>query len=267
MKIVFTRPHPLLSTYIDRYWSWESENMESSCMPHISPGSGMDFYFHYRQPFIIDDHGPLPASHLIYSDSRSRRILPAGQIGFIAVRFRCAMFGNFTKIPVHELTDSFVDAGTLWNSKGQQIEEQMAVSLSFEERARLLEIFFLQQLEMHKKKISIWKDVTNELFYHHDDLRLNQLAKKMKITPRHFRRAFREANGMTPKHFQQLSRFRSVLKQLLIGRNTNYLPVALDKGYFDQTHFIKEFKKFMGETPTSFLTNNNFKSHFYYPSL
>jgi AraC-like DNA-binding protein len=267
MKILFTKPHPLLSSYIDRYWSWESESEESCYMPHVSPGVGMDFYFHYRQPFMTNDYGALPESHLIYSDSRSSRILPAGQIGFVAVRFRCAMFGNFTKIPVYELADNLVDAGTLWKLKGKQLEEQMAVAPSFEERVRLLELFFLQQLNMHKKKLSIWKDVINELFYHHEEVRLDQLAKKMKITPRHFRRAFREASGMAPKHFQQLSRFRAVLKQLLISRNTKYLPVALDKGYFDQTHFIKEFKRFMGETPASFLTANNFRSHFYYPSL
>jgi AraC-like DNA-binding protein len=265
MKILFTRPHPLLSGYIDRYWSWESE--KPCYMPQVSPGSGMDFYFHYRQPFIIDDYGTLPASHLIYSDNRSRKILPAGQIGFVAVRFRSGMFGNFTRIPVYELADSFVDAGILWKLKGTQIAEQMTAALSFKERVRLLEIFLLQQLDIYKKADSLWKEVTKSLFYHHDAGRLAQLAKKMNITPRHFRRAFREANGMTPKHFQQLSRFRAVLKQLLIDRNTNYLPVALDKGYFDQTHFIKEFKTFMGETPTSFLTTNNFKSHFYYPSL
>jgi methylphosphotriester-DNA--protein-cysteine methyltransferase len=72
---------------------------------------------------------------------------------------------------------------------------------------------------------------------------------------------------MTPKHFQQLSRFHAALKQLLINNDSKYLPVALDKGYFDQMHFIKEFKRFMNETPSAFLTTNNFGSHFYYASL
>lgn len=236
-------------------------------MPHISPGSGMDLYFHYRQPFVLHEYGVLPASHLVYSASQSRKILPAGQVGFVAVRFRCAMFGNFTDVPACELADSFAEAGTLWTSKGRELETQIAAACSFEERVRLLELFFLKQLGMHQKKASIWNDVINELFYHHDEVRLDQLAKKMKITPRHFLRVFRETSGMTPKHFQQLSRFRAVMKELLITRTTRYLPVALDKGYFDQAHFIKEFKRFMGETPASYLTADNFQSNFYYPSL
>lgn len=267
MNVLFTKPHSQLSAYIDRYWSWESDGDESRYMPHVSPGAGMDFYFHYRQPFMLNDYGVAPGSHLIYSDSRSSRILPAGQIGFVAVRFRCAMFGNFTNIPVAELGNSMVDAGTLWKSKGRQLEQRLAGAPSFDERVRLLDFFFLRELTMQKKTISIWKNVIDDLFYQHEEIRLDQMAKEMKITTRHFRRAFRKASGMNPKHFQQLARFHATLKELLITKNTNYLPVALDKGYFDQTHFIKEFKRFMGETPASFLTADNFQSNFYFPSL
>jgi AraC-like DNA-binding protein len=266
MKVRFIKPHPLLSAYVERYWSWESEDEAYHYMPHVSPGTGADLYFHYRQPFNINGHGVLPASHLIHSGDKSCRILPASSVGFITVRFRCAMLGNFTKMPVYELADSFADAGTIWNVKGRQLERQMAVSTTLEERARLLDLFLLRQLDHCNRNRPEWKSVAHELYYNHEEVRLDQLAAKMKITPRHFRRAFREVSGMTPKHFQQLSRFHAVLKPLLINKNTKYLPVALDKGYFDQMHFIKEFKRFMTETPSGFLTTNNFRSHFYYTS-
>lgn len=267
MKIRFAKPHPLLNSFIERYWSWESEGKAPCYMPHLSPGTGLDFYFHYQQPFRVDSLGALPASHLIHSGQNSCQILPATHIGFVAVRFRCAMFGNFVKMPVYELADTFADAGTIWKLKGKELEEQMALAPTFEERTQLLESFFWQQLNTHKKSPSLWKDIVDDLYYNHEEVKLDQLAKKMRITPRHFRRAFREASGITPKHFQQLARFHAALKQLLIKSDSKYLPVALDKGYFDQMHFIKEFKRFMNETPTTFLTTNNFRSHFYYTSL
>jgi len=58
-----------------------------------------------------------------------------------------------------------------------------------------------------------------------------------------------------------------VLKPLLINKEKHYLSTALDKGYFDQMHFIKEFKYFMRCTPSGFLQEKNFMSHFYYPAL
>jgi len=267
MKIRFAQPHPLLSDYIERYWSWESENETPYNMPHVAPGTGVDFYFHYQQPFNVNYHGTLPVSHLIYSAKQSCKILPAGNIGFVAVRFRCAMFGNFAKMPLYELADSYADAEAIWKLKGKQLENQITETPTFEERIELLEIFFLQQLDACKKSVSVWKGVVDELYYKHEDVRLDQLAKELKITPRHFRRSFYDVSGMAPKRFQQLSRFKAVLKQLLINNDTNYLPIALEHGYFDQMHFIKEFKNFMGITPSSFLTANCFQSHFYYKSL
>jgi AraC-like DNA-binding protein len=170
-------------------------------------------------------------------------------------------------MPAYELSDQFVDAGGFWKQKGDELVEQLTESPGFEERVSRLNLFFLGQLDTQEKDTSLWSHVMDQLFYDQEEARIYKLAKKMKITPRHFRRVFQEVSGITPKHFQQLSRFHAVLKELLVHRDTNYLPVALDKGYFDQTHFIKEFKRFMGITPSVFLTDANFMSHFYYPSF
>lgn len=266
MKISFFKPHQLLSSYIDRYWSWENDESGTHYLPHIPPGVSVDLYFHYRKPFTVAGRGMLSSSHVIHSGENSSRILPSDQIGFIVVRFRCGMFGNFSSVPLHELADTFADAAMIWGEKGRQLEEQIATAASLEERVRLIESFLLRQLSIHQKPASVWNWVSDQLYYHHDEMRLEQLAKKMKITPRHFRRAFREASGLTPKRFQQLSRFHTVLKQLLIKGNLDYHTVALHKGYYDQMHFIKEFKQFMNETPSVFLNQENINSHFYYPS-
>ncbi|MDN5285750.1 MAG: uncharacterized protein JWR38_2024 [Mucilaginibacter sp.] len=268
MKVRFAKPDQLLSPYIERYWSWENEENKSCYLPHVPPGAGIDLYFHYKRPFAIRDTGILASSHLLYSGNKSSSILPTDEVGFIVVRFRCSMFGNFTPIPTHELENAFVDAGTIWKTVGKQLEEEIGIAETIEERVKLLDEFLLQQLsQYHRPVLNYWKGIIYTLYYHHDEARLDQLAQQMKITPRHFRRVFYEVSGMTPKHFQQLSRFRAVLKHLLINNDSNYLPIALEMGYFDQMHFIKEFKNFMNITPSVFLAPNNFQSHFYYKSF
>jgi len=267
VKIDFAKPGPLLSAYIERYWAWENEEATPSYMPHVPPGVGIDLYFHYKTPFKIKNVGSMAQSHLTHSRQRSCSILPSVEVGFIVVRFRCSMFSNFTSIPLHEFADTFADAGTIWGSEGKDLEEQIAAADDLQERIRLLENFLLIQLERHRKPLHAWKPIVDTLFYHHDEVKLHELAKQMKITPRHFRRSFIAVSGMSPKHFQQLSRFRNTLKYLLVCKSTHYLPVALDKGYFDQMHFIKEFKAFMDTTPSAFLNPDNFGAHFYYNSF
>lgn len=268
MKIRFAKPYQLLSPYIERYWSWENEGNDSCYLPHVPPGVGIDLYFHYKDTFSIQDIGGLAHSHLLYSKDQSYRILPSTRVGFIVIRFRCGMFGNFTSVPTHEFADAFVDANMIWKTEGKQLEEQVGIAKTLEERINLLEVFLMRKLGRYQKSVpNYWKEVMDILYYHHEDARLDELARQIRITPRHFRRVFYEVSGITPKHFQQLSRFRAVLKQLLLNNNSDYLPVALDKGYFDQMHFIKEFKRFMNITPTNFFIPDNFQAHFYYSSF
>jgi AraC-like DNA-binding protein len=54
---------------------------------------------------------------------------------------------------------------------------------------------------------------------------------------------------------------------LLLQRKRKYLDVALEHGYYDQSHFLKEFKNYVSEYPTSFLQEQNFMSHFYNEKL
>ncbi|XZF14021.1 helix-turn-helix domain-containing protein [Chitinophagaceae bacterium MMS25-I14] len=267
MKVRFAKPGTQLSTYIERYWSWENEATTRVYLPHIPPGVGIDLFFHYKNPFEIADKGVLPSSHLIFSGDKSCKILPAAQTGFLVARFRCSMFRNFTPVPLHQLADTFVDAYTIWGSEGKDLEEQIGSADSMGERIRLLEAFLYRQLGKYGRQSKGWDTVVHTLYYHHEEARLNQLAKEMNISPRHFRRIFFEISGMTPKHFQQLCRFKTVLRQLLINNDTSYLPVALEHGYFDQMHFIKEFKRLMNTTPSAFLTAENLASHFYYKRL
>ena len=55
------------------------------------------------------------------------------------------------------------------------------------------------------------------------------------------------------------------MRHLLLARETDYLDAALERGYYDQAHFIREFEAFAKESPGRFLTPRNFMSHFYNP--
>ena len=263
MEVYFGRATSALRSYIERYWSWDSD--QEGYMPTIPPGVGADFFIHYKTPFTTAQHGKLPQSHLHFSLEHPTEILPSPSIGFIAIRFRTGMLKHFCQIPLAELADTPLNAEDLWGKPGRQMIERLNGAGDFKTKVALLDQSLTALLK--EQKHPAWRQIVNELYYHQDTLKLQDLANQTNLSYRHFRRRFVEETGITPKHFQHLVRFRRTLKPLLMSKERHYLSEALDNGYFDQMHFIKDCKRFLNTTPGDFLQEKNFMSHFYYPAL
>jgi AraC-like DNA-binding protein len=74
----------------------------------------------------------------------------------------------------------------------------------------------------------------------------------------HFGQLFRDEVGLTPKLFCRIQRLRQVLYLLVGKEHVDWMDVALTCGYFDQAHFIHDFRTFAGCTPTAYLEQRGF---------
>ncbi|MFF0343778.1 helix-turn-helix transcriptional regulator [Kribbella sp. NPDC004875] len=79
---------------------------------------------------------------------------------------------------------------------------------------------------------------------------MDETAARLGVSERYLRRVFRQAVGVSPKHFARISRVRSVIKQS--GRS--WSDTAAYVGYADQSHLIADFRALMRVTPTAFAT-------------
>ena len=84
-----------------------------------------------------------------------------------------------------------------------------------------------------------------------------ELAEISNISLRHFRRKFKEIIGVPPKYFCKVIQLNTVFEFLNIGDREKLHHLALDCGYYDQAHFIKDFKKLIGESPHNFLNGKH----------
>ena len=267
METTFIRPDKLLSAYIDRYWFFNSTQSKVCTMPKIPPGVGMDLFLHHCDPFVTLEFGKMQQSHIIFSGQNSCQILPSGNINFIAVRFRAGAFKKFTDIPLHELLDSNASVEDIWGISGRQLFSRIIGLENKNAIADKLDNYFLKKLIPNDANTIAWDFVIDKFYREFDTLDISGLSNFMNVSVRHFRRKFAEETGFSPKQFQLLARFHATIKQLLLKKEKKYLSAALGNGYFDQTHFIKDFKSLMNCTPTRYLQNENFMSHFYYPSI
>jgi AraC-like DNA-binding protein len=79
-----------------------------------------------------------------------------------------------------------------------------------------------------------------------------QVTNQIGLSSRRFIDVFNDQVGLTPKLFCRVQRFQNVLRRIRTGREVDWTGVALDSGYFDQAHFIHDFKAFSGLSPTAY---------------
>jgi AraC-like DNA-binding protein len=266
MKICNLKPNKILRQYISRYWIWEDE----PDLPKLLPGTGTELMFHYHQPFVGINKGKaceMPLCHIIAPRNESHYLKPVNRVGFIAVRFRAGAFRHFCRESSINLIDSFIDIGDLWGKDGADFGQQVLDGKNFKERILTIERFLMVFFARYQK-LDQWMDMAVEkVLYEYNTVKLAELSHNFFISERQLQRKFKECVGVSPKVFQINSRFEAVLKQLLLNKRKDYLTIALDNGYYDQAHFIKEFQRYVGQQPSSFLQDRNFMSHFYNEKL
>ena len=80
-----------------------------------------------------------------------------------------------------------------------------------------------------------------------------EVTDRVGLSPRWFIQVFREEVGLTPKLFCRVRRFQEVVRLIENREQVEWAEVALGAGYFDQAHFIRDFRAFSGLTPTAYL--------------
>ncbi|HVU93605.1 MAG TPA: helix-turn-helix domain-containing protein [Puia sp.] len=86
------------------------------------------------------------------------------------------------------------------------------------------------------------------------ETRINAIATRHGITSRYLNKLIYQHTGLTPISFNKIRRFQFSLR-LIARKDQPLTSIAYESGYFDQSHFIKEFKSFTGLTPSAYLKN------------
>jgi AraC-like DNA-binding protein len=157
-------------------------------------------------------------------------------------------------IPQHLLKDDFTDMQSIFSNKiGDLVKKMEDQSQNPEAIIQILQTWLLEQQEKLKfifsDKIANACSIITELPV---NTSLVAIAKSVSMSKRSMEQHFKEQVGISPKTFHRVTRFSKIQEQLLKYTTTDWQEIVFDFGYFDQTHFIKEFKQFSGYTPTRF---------------
>ncbi len=85
---------------------------------------------------------------------------------------------------------------------------------------------------------------------------IKNLAHQLKISERYLEMQFKKHVGLSPKTYSLIIRFKRMEQQLQIKSTASWEKLGFANEYYDQNHFIKDFKRFTGHTPSDYLLNN-----------
>jgi transcriptional regulator GlxA family with amidase domain len=98
----------------------------------------------------------------------------------------------------------------------------------------------------------IIKSTVETILTAHGQLSVDDLSKQTNTNRRQLARKFSSAIGLSPKQLSKTIRLQAALKMLMTGKVTSLTDLAYEGEYYDQAHFIKDFKEFTGLTPKEF---------------
>ena len=121
---------------------------------------------------------------------------------------------------------------------------------------RIIETFLRNKLKSPEVTDRIAKQSVEMLLQLNGQLSVDDLAAHLKINRRQLERKFLSTIGLSPKQLAKVIRLQATLKMLEKKQFTSLTSLAYENGYFDQAHFIKDFKEFTGMSPGQFYTGN-----------
>ena len=268
MTVHFAKPTNTLAPYIKRYWAIENRlDKGEKCVQRIIPTgfSELTFYFTPR-PKVLSVKKYLSDNVALYGHQKEFYDLElTGNLSVFSIVFQPQGLMQFFKFPLHEICNQNVPLQYINGQAGRDLEEKMAEASTFQQRVNIAETYFYNLLKNNYMDFEFRRinHVVELIKRTHGIINVSLLASKACLSRKQFERVFSQQIGISPKQYLKIIRFQFSLFQKQQNNNLNITELAYESGYFDQSHFINDFKSFCGLTPKQYFTENEACSDFF----
>ena len=247
MKFEIIQPSEPLRPYIKQFVISE---MEDESEYKVLPSLGIVIGFQYKGSLAVIQENQTSTLHTagITGIVDSYKIFKnSPKIGTVLVFFTEIGLAHFTKHPANELFNLSIGLEYIFEkSLVDEIQERLALAQTDTQRIQIVEQFFLSQLQRIRTDQLIMEAV-RLIYQSQGSIRVKELNERLNISASPFEKRFRKLVGTSPKKFASIVRFNVVLDAL--GEKKSLSEICYENNFFDQAHFIKDFKQFTGETP------------------
>jgi AraC-like DNA-binding protein len=201
---------------------------------------------------------PYPSVHLVIEKDKSgifgvtrgkfTRLLEGRGYAF-AIKFRPGGFYPFVNSPVSRFTDRSTDLSEVFGPVGKSLETAILAAADDERRIELAGAFLRARHPFRDERVEMVNEAIEHIAAQPNMTRVDDLAHQFNLTKRTLERLFSRYVGISPSWVIRRYRLYEATDRLDKGEIVDWPRLAADLGYFDQAHFIKDFKKITGVSP------------------
>lgn len=258
MRFQIFKPVGFLANFVKEYCFMEADAHEGAVVERVIPTEHVQLMFHYKDPFIVykspKEILQQPRSIVSGLTDSYFDVSTNGDTGVVFISFYPEGACNFFDFPLSEIGNQSIDLKDVFYSTCRELEEKLFETVNFGQRITLIERF----LQKNYKPIPVYDKLLIEksieqIKHFNGNTTVSELSEILAVTTKSLERKCSKYLGKPTKQVIQLFRFQSILQDFSKDKNASITDRAYRNGYFDQSHFIKDFKKYCGYTPGEFL--------------
>jgi AraC-like DNA-binding protein len=231
-------PSPDLAHLVERHWFVEWHLREPYTQGVVThPSVNLAFEPHYALVFGV------------VTGRSDHTIEGHGKV--VGCKFRPGGFHPFVPVPAITLTDRVATLEETFGDPGD-LHERVIAARSDRAQIAVVEAFLRERLPPPDPNVELVGRVVRLVLDMPELTRVDQLVERTGMSPRSLQRLFREYVGVSPKWVLRRVRLHEAAERISDDPRTDWPKLALDLGYFDQAHFIKDFKAVVGRAPTEY---------------
>jgi AraC-like DNA-binding protein len=258
-------PCPELEPYVECFWSSVSTEIQPGLADKpqiVLPDGCIDILFDFGEHgHVIDPGGTRTgaqrnpsASMIVGTMTRPLTVPVTNREHLVAVRFKPGKAHAILRLSAGEITDHLVSLADLWGSAARSVESELHDTGEPARQAACLERKLIQALGSNDRSDKSLDPIVSFVIGHSGTVSVEALASHAGLTRQQLARKFDRYVGLSPKTFCRVIRFKNLLTRARRSREIDWTALALDLGYFDQSHMISDFKEFSGLAPQRFLS-------------
>lgn len=232
-------PSPELAAFVEHFWtvSWDLAAPEiHEVLPHPSV------------QFVLEAGASRVAG--VACGRFTTRLEGRGRV--LGTKFRPGGFRPFFGRAVSELTGRTVDPGEIFGPDFLESERRALAEPDPRAALALIDAFLRARQPLPDPVVELVGQITERAATDRDITRVEQLSTLFGLGVRSLQRLFADYLGVGPKWVIQRYRLHEASERISRGELVDWAELALDLGYADQAHFIRDFRRLVGKTPAEY---------------
>ena len=175
----------------------------------------------------------------------------------LRVHFQPGALFRLLNVPLYEFGDSYFDAEIVLGGEVRDVNERLSTAAGYADLITILEEYLLRRVRKGTRDVHPADRAASRLTADPLNASLDWLARNACMSPRQFNRKFTERIGVGPKLYSRLVRFHRAYRLKASHRTIAWPLVAIECGYVDYQHMVRDFRDFTNATPNVWLEEDN----------